>query len=200
MKKQIVGILAVLLALTPAVLAASTEYYAKTTVYFNIPSDATFSVSFPDDYTGWNAISGTTEGGATDLSSSDWVSFNFTSGTENWVQPQHLGVGANVQAGITKPIFYIDNTGNTDVKFELYWATSLPSNIEVCGNSSCTGTCSSPGTISACTSIGVAEGSETTFASTIKTDEFLNITLYANATGAATGETNEVIYIHSTAV
>lgn len=191
--------MAVLLTIS-AVFAASTEYFGKNTVYFNIPSDATFSIAFPDDFTSWNAISGEDEGGATDLSSSDWISFNFTSGTENWVEPDHLGASANGQAGITKPIMYIDNTGNTDEKFEFYWATSLPTNIAVCGNSSCTGTCSSPGDVSACTVIGVSEGSETTFASLIKTNEFLNFTMYANSSSAAAGQTNEVLYIHSTAV
>jgi len=195
------AILIALLLGMPIVLAASTTYYAKTTVYFNVPSDATFSISFPDDYTAWNSITGTTEGGATDLSTSDWISFNFTNVPENWVEPYHLGASANSQSGITKPIFYIDNTGNTDEKFELYWATSLPTGIAVCGNSSCTGTCSSPGTLSTCTSIGVGSASATTFASTIKTDEYLNITLYANvSSGAAGGETSEVIYIKSSAV
>ena len=197
MKKILVTMTALLLALTPAVLAASTDYYGKTEVYFSVPSDATFSVSFPDDYTGWNAITGENEGAATDLTSSDWVSFNFSSVPETWLEPDHLGVSANGQSGITKPIFYIDNTGNCNEKFEMYWATSLPSNMEVCANSSCTGTCSSPGDVAACTAIGVAEGSETTFASTILTDEYLNITLYGNVTsGASAGETSEVIYIH----
>lgn len=202
MRKKILTILTAMLLLGfPIVLAASSTYYGMTTVYFNVPSDATFSISFPDDYTSWNAITGETEGGATDLSSSDWVSFNFSAVPDTWAEPQHLGVAANIQAGITKPIFFIDNTGNVDEQFELYWATTLPAGIEVCGNSSCTGTCTSPGTISACTEIGVGEASESTFASTITNSEYLNITLYGNVTaGTAGGETSETIYIHSTAV
>lgn len=198
--KKINLMAALLLVLTSAGLAASSSYYAKTTVYFNVPTDASFAIAFPDDYTAWNDITGEDEGGATDLTSSDWISFNFTSGTENWVEPDHLGESANGQDTMAKPIMYIDNTGNTDEKFELYWATDLPTNMEVCANSSCTGTCSSPGDVAACTEIGVSEGSETTFATLIKTDEYLNITMYANATGADSGETSEVLYIHSSAV
>ena len=200
MRKTIVAAIATMLVMSAGVFAASSDYYAKTTVYFLVPTDATFSISFPDDYTAWNTITGETEGGATDLSSTDWVSMNYSTVPETWVQPYHLGVSGNAQAGISKPIFYIDNTGNTAEKFELYWATALPSNIEVCANSSCTGTCSSPGDVAACTEIGVGEGSETTFATTINTDEYLNITLYGNVTaGATAGETSEVIYIHGSA-
>ena len=179
MKKKLLFLTLILLGI-PGVLAASTTYYAKTVVYFNVPSDASFAIAMPANYAD---------------------SFNFTEVPQNWIEPWQLGQSSNNQAGITKPIFYIDNTGNVDEKFELYWSGSLPSGISVCGNSSCTGTCTSPGTLTECTTIGETEGSATTFATTIKTDEYLNITLYANvSSGTAAGQTSQTLYIKSTAV
>lgn len=197
MNKKILLALVLSLLTIPGVYAA-TNYYASTVVYFNVPSDASFAIAMPADYTSFTDITGTIEGSAT---ATDWISFNFTNVPENWVEPYQHGVSSDSQAGITKPIFYIDNTGNVDEKFELYWAGSLPTGIAVCGNSSCTGTCSDSGTISTCTEIGENEGSATTFASTIKTDEYLNITLYANvSSGTAAGQTSQTLYIKSTAV
>ena len=197
MKKKLLFLTLILLGI-PGVLAASTTYYAKTVVYFNVPSDASFAIAMPANYADWTQITGTDQTGAT---ATDWISFNFTEVPQNWIEPWQLGQSSNNQAGITKPIFYIDNTGNVDEKFELYWSGSLPSGISVCGNSSCTGTCTSPGTLTECTTIGETEGSATTFATTIKTDEYLNITLYANvSSGTAAGQTSQTLYIKSTAV
>jgi len=195
-----VGLLAILgtLFLLPVAYAASSVYYAQTTVYFQIPADASFAIAMPSDYTSWTYITGTEQGSAT---ATDWISFNFTNAPQTGVQPYQHGNQAWNQDGATQPIFYIDNTGNVDEAFYIYWGSSLPSGISVCVNSTCTGTCTSPGTISTCTSIGVGEGSATQIASTIKTDEFLNVTLYADVTSdAAPGEVSRTLYIKSSAV
>jgi len=194
-----VGLLAILgiLFLLPVAYAASSVYYAQTTVYFQIPADASFAIAMPANYGQWYTITGENEGGATPT---DWISFNFTNVPQSWVEPYQHGNQSWPQQGATQPIFYIDNTGNVDEAFYIYWGSDLPSGISVCVNSTCTGTCIDPGTISTCTSIGVGQGSATQIATTIKTDEFLNVTLYANVTSdAAAGEVSRTLYIKSSA-
>lgn len=176
--------------LSGAALAASNTYYAKTTMYFNVPVDATFQIALPADYTSFTAITGTNEGAAT---ATNWISFNFTGVPQAVLQePYQLGVAANTQnSAAKKPIFYIDNTGNCNEKFEIKAAGALPANIAVYFNA--TGGQTPTATLTALTT-----GYQTLEANMDNT-KFLNVTLFANTSaGIATGTTTQDIYIKST--
>lgn len=190
MKKLTITILFAVLLSATIVFAAASNYYGKVLVYFNVPSDATFAIAFPSAYT-FEDITSSTESSPTVTSS--WISFNFTSGTQSWVQPQTNGSATNAQNGPTKPIFYIDNTGNVNEKFDIN--ATVPSTFAVCANSTCTGECGT--TTSACTALTT---SYVTMATAVTTTSFLNITLYANASGSSGGQASGSVMIKSTAV
>ena len=195
MKSFLFSMLLALALMTSLGFAASSTYYAKTVVYFNVPSDATFSIAMPSDYASFTSITGTTEGGAT---ATDWISFNFSDGTQAALQePYQLGSAGNAQAGATQPIFYIDNTGNTAEKFEIYVDSSVPSGVSLYVNATC-GTCTSP--LTTLTLMGVAEGSANVLTTSLATTDFLNVTLYANTSAAADGISSRTVYLKSTAV
>ena len=176
--------------ISPA-LAASNNYYSRTSMYFNVPGDATFSIAMPADYTSWDAQTDTTEPGS---ATTDWISFNFTAVPQAALQqPYQLGISGNNQAGATRPIMYIDNTGNCNEKFEIKALGALPSNIAVYFNASNGGTPTT--TLTALTtSYQQVEASMTN-------SQYLNITLYANTSaGVATGQTTQDFYLKSTCV
>ncbi len=187
-----ITVLSLLLGI-PAILAAN-NYYAKVVVYFTIPSDATFTIGFPSAYTP-ESISSTDENAPTQTTS--WISFNFTSGTENWLQPRTSGLAANAQVGPGKPIFYIDNTGNVNEKFDLNG--TVPTNFGVCANATCdtAGGASCGSVTSTCTNI---TSTYATMATAVTSTSFLNVTLYANATGASSGISSGSVWIKSSAV
>jgi hypothetical protein len=178
----------------PIAYAASTQYYAKTTIYFNVPIDATFSVGLPSSYSLTN-ITGTTEGTATSVS---WISFNFTAAPQSALQqPYALGATADAQAGSAKPIFLIKNTGNTNETFSIRADASLPTGISLYGNATCaTGDCTSP-----TTALTAVSTTYVSMVSSLYTTKYLNLTLYANTTSSAiAGQTSVGLYINSTAV
>lgn len=195
-KKILSIITAIMVGLTTVIvptLAASNVYYAKTTVYFNVPSDATFSIAMPSNYASWTQIVGTTEGGAT---STTWISFNFSSASSGTlVQPYEAGASGDAQNGALEPIYYIDNTGNVNEQFKIYLGTATPSGVALYVNATC-GSCTSP--LTTLTAVGVTEGSANTLTSSLANTDYLNITLYGNTSSATAGETNRVIYIKST--
>jgi hypothetical protein len=177
----------------PIAYAASPQYYAKTTIYFNVPTDATFSVGLPSTYS-LTAITGTDETGATSVS---WISFNFTAAPQSALQqPYAVGVSADAQAGSAKPIFLIKNTGNTNETFLIRADATLPTGMYLYGNATCATGCSGPTT--ALTAIST---SYVSMVSSLYTNNYLNLTLYANTTSSATaGQTSVGLYINSTAV
>jgi len=194
--KKILILLIALLAIPSIVLAASTSYYAKSTVYFLVPSDASFSVALPADYTSFTAITGTNEGGATALS---YISFNYTNVPQAGLQqPYQLGDNTKAQNTTSnKPIFYIDNTGNVPEQFKVYIDSSTPTGVYIYVNASC-GTCTAPLTV--LTAVAVSASTNTLTTSLANTD-YLNITLFSNtSSGAVAGETSRTFYIYSTAV
>jgi len=197
------GILAVLfmtmasLAISQFAQAASSNYYAKSTVWFNVPSDATFSIAMPSDYTSLTAITGTTEGGATAV---NLISFNFSATPQAALQvPYQAGASANAQATNLKPIYYVLNTGNTAEKIESYLSAQPSAGIAIYVNVTCSGTCTSPQT--ALIAANTTTGSPNTLTTSLGSNEHLNITYYANTTSAiASGQTSLTLYIKSTAV
>lgn len=196
MQKKALTVLIGLLMLATPVFSASTTYYAKATIYFNIPVDASFSIAMPNSYASWQSITGMTEGTATQTT--DWISFNFSShNSATLIQPYQLGEAEDTQNGATKPIFYIHNTGNVNESFKVYMGSALPSGISLYVNTTSNGC----GTLlSALTIVPVSEGSSLQVASSCNTTDYLNITLYANTSYATTGETNRAFYVKSTAV
>jgi len=180
--------------LTPIALAASTSYYAKTVVYFNVPADASFSVAMPSSYTEVT-ITGTSEAEATTL---DWISFNFTDVPQSSLQqPYVLGDPSNAQNGALQPIFLIKNTGNVDEKFEIK-AVSVPSGIGFYFNATCaTGDCS--GATETLTEF--TAGTYQTVVSELYQGKYLNVTLWANVSaGTTAGQYSTDLYIRSVAV
>ncbi len=185
-----------LLAMMPMVsFAASTSYYAKSPVYFTVPSDATFQIAMPSDYTSFTAITGENEGAATAV---NWISFNFSTVPQAALQvPYETGASGNAQTNI-KPIFYVDNTGNVAESFKIYVDASLATGLTMFVNATCA-SCTSP--LTALTVVGVTSGSANTLTTSLANTDFLNITLFANASSsAASGTTSKNIYIYSTAV
>jgi len=190
--KRLIALITLLMLSLPLVYAASTTYYAKTTVYFNIPSDATFSIAMPSDYASWPPITGTTEAEAT---ATDWISFNFTSGTANstLVEPYQLGAAANTQSGTQKPIMYIDNTGNVNIVLAIN-GTAPPTGIQMFFNG--TGGTSPLTDLKQMTGTGYVD-----LMNSMTNTEFFNLTLWANVTGEGShGQTSIDIYLRSTAV
>lgn len=192
MKKLLAVTLAVFFGLSifglPIALGASNTYYAKTLVYFDVPSDASFSISMPSDYNSWTSITGTTEGTAT---STDWISFNYTSATNaTLVQPYQLGAGADAQDGSAVPIFYVDNTGNVNEQFDVKLNDTEPTGIELYFNAT--------GGTSPTTTLTRITTSYQMLTTSLSTTQYLNVTLYSNVTGALGGVTERDVYIRST--
>lgn len=193
MKKILIGVLSFLMvsSLPMAALAASNNYYSRTSMYFLVPGDATFSIAMPADYTSWDAQTDTSEPGA---ATTDWISFNFTAVPQAALQePYQVGDSGQAQSGVAEPIMYIDNTGNCDEKFEIKADAALPSNIFVWFNATSAGT-PTTGLTALTTSYQTVEAG-------ITTSQFLNMTMYANTSdGVATGETTQDFYLKSTCV
>ncbi len=156
--------------------AAATTYWANVTMKFFVPIDTLFAVQFPNDYTGvgYNFT-------AANATLGTWIGFNFTSGTEEWVQPSTNATGgANAQTGPAKPIMRVENLGNVN---ESIWINgTVPANYAVCANASC-GDCEDA--VSACTDIDVA--AFFFLFTNLSSGGFGNITLYGNASGATAG-------------
>lgn len=196
MSSIVFSMLLALSLMTSLGFALSNTYYAKTVVYFNVPSDATFSIAMPSDYASGTDITGESEGGAT---ATDWVSFNYSSGDEATLQePYQLGSAGNTQVGTAQPIFLIDNTGNTASQFEIYVDSAMPSGVELYVNATC-GSCTSP--LETLTVMGVAEGSANVLTTSLATTgDYLNVSMYSNTTGASDGVSSRTVYVKSTAV
>ena len=162
--------------LSDPVVAASDVYWANVTMNFYVPKDTLFAVQFPNDFTG----AGYNFTAANDTLGS-WIGFNFTSGTEEWVQPSTNATGgANAQTGPTKPIMRIENLGNVN---ESIWINAtVPTNFAVCGNASCD---DCEDAVTTCTDIDVADLFY--MFRNLSSGGFGNITLYGNASGATAG-------------
>jgi len=183
MKIKIILLMLVILLGIPLVLAA--DYYAKVNVYFNVPTDAAIKVGFPSTYSGSYNVT------AANTTVTPWISFNFTGANENWVQPQTDGVGADKQASVEKPIFLVQNIGNTNIDIQING--TVPSSFAVCANSTCQGSCG--GTTADCTVLGGE--SFTNMGTTVQIDSAVNITLWGNATGASGGQSAGNVFILS---
>jgi len=181
--KKLVLLLPILLL--PAIVAAAEVEYAYTTAYFNIPLDASFEITLL-------GVSAVESAESAPGIATTWISFNFTSVPEYWVEPQTEGQTANKQNGITQPIFRYRNIGNIEI--DIYLNASSPGpNTAICANASCDGTCVSATT--ACTDI-VNQPTWVRMVDELAVNSYLNVTLYGNVTTGATGGQLEFTIYH----
>lgn len=196
MKKLLMTLAAALLVvMAPGALAVSNNYYAQTLVLFTVPSDATFSISMPSNYASWTTITGTSD--YPSATATDWISFNYTSVPQATLQePYQLGAAGTKQVGAATPIYYIDNTGNTNEQFDIKINQTMPININLYFNASCVGSC---GTTT--TTLTDMTTSYQALATAVTTSSYLNVTLFSNTSaGVTTGTSQRYIAIRSTAV
>ncbi len=182
----------IFLAIVSGVLAVSQNYYAVTTVYFNIPYDASFSIAMPTGYTVPTTITGTNYQFATATS---LISFNFTD-IPSRVEPFAQGTSAYAQSGTAKPIFMYTSLGNTNIKIYIN-LTQTPSGIQVEVNGACDGAgC----TKNAALPLNLTGNSETRIVDSLSTGARFNCTLYGYAdSNAQPGQSNGIpMYHHST--
>ncbi|MBI1972230.1 MAG: hypothetical protein HYS53_02920, partial [Candidatus Aenigmarchaeota archaeon] len=162
--------------------------------YINITAastDAAFSVAVPSDWT-LNDITGTTEGSATAIPLSGFISFNMSLyGDSNFSQPNVDGVFTQNQSGASFPIYWIRNDGNVDITIQLRLDANPPAGIVIFANSSC----------ATCTSGQAAPLTLTTSYQTFATGlgqgapNYANITLWANASfNQAAGQNSINLY------
>jgi hypothetical protein len=193
--KSRIYILSILTFLTilSGVLAASQNYYAVTTVYFNIPYDASFRIAMPSSYT-FQSITGVDYATAT-ATSPAWISFNFTSTPQGKVQPYAGGVSGDSQNGLTKPIFRYDPSGNTPIKIYIN-LTSIPSGIQVGVYGACDGSCTNPRIVE----VNLTQNQELSLVDSLPTTSYFNCTLWGYADASASpGESPAIsMYHHST--
>jgi hypothetical protein len=127
MKKTQTMFVFVVLTLSIIATSVKADNYGKSTVYVNIPSDTSFTLTVLG-CSGSNII-GTTEGGAT--STTGDISFNATTTPENNINAQSVGACTQLQSGATNPIYQYDPTGNVPLNFSLRFENALPGWITV---------------------------------------------------------------------
>ena len=183
-------------SLPTLVLAASSTYFASTAIYFNTPTDATFSIAMPSSYAN-TSITGTSQGAAT---ATNLISFNFSSSPQATLQqPYTLGASSSAQNGVTTPIMEIFNTGNTNISLSIYLGSALPANTALYFN----GTCATPATTctTPVTALTAVTTSSQNIVASVYTGQYYNLTLWSNtSTGVLAGNPTRTIYINSTAV
>jgi hypothetical protein len=116
-------------------------------VDYSAAADTSFLVMMPSAYSGagYNyTITAETEETANETA---WISFNITAFCTSPpyfpcynVEPYRQGDSSDNQVGNGKPIFYIDNIGNTNINISLRLNESFPLGINISANASCTGT------------------------------------------------------------
>jgi len=203
MKTKLISLLIIagIFSLTLASLALAE--FATTRVYFNVPATTTFFIAMPDNYSSGSnySISGSTQASAT---ATDFITFNFSSASQSSLQePSVAGNFSRNQSGITRPIFYIGNTGNVNISLSMYLNETTPAGITMYWNGSTTpasgcGTTSSTltalsGTAQLIIGIGGAGTNKLPPTSTCR----LNITLYANTTTPAGGQSTANLITNS---
>ena len=139
-------------------------------------------------------ISATTEATA-DVT--DYISFNFTSGSQSNVQPYRKGDSTLNQNGAVKPIFLVQNTGNRSISIDLRLNASFPTGVTISANATCTPVAT--GCTSTTTSKTTLTTSYQNFVIGLKTSgSYANITFWGDITTAvAPGEYSEGLFTNS---
>lgn len=135
----LVPVLFVTLLATPAIAD-----YAQTTVFFNVPSASSFTVTVP----GQSAVASNGTNNPNSPPTAN-IEFNSSVSTRVNIPPCTVGGTGNCQNGSGStgtPIFQYDNTGNVNLTILLIFNSTLPSGVTVHGNSSWANTSLSNGT------------------------------------------------------
>lgn len=188
-------IIAILLLLVTVPIASAE--YAVTTVYFNIPSDTSFTIQMPSVYASneWD-ITATTEATANET---DWISFNFTQAPQSDLQePLRVGTSDQGQSGSGTPIMLLKPAGNLNLTFSAYINETIPTGVELYINATCyaAGYCQNE-----LTTLTAVTSSATTLATDVDYSDangILNVTLYANTTASALGGQSSVPLLTNT--
>lgn len=126
MKRKVIAALVVAIALI-VVPAAVAQCYTTTTVYFNVGTLVSFTLTLP----GQSPVSCNSTGAATAA-----IEFNVTNATSYNVNPSV--VGGTTQSDGT-PIFQYDNTGTVGLNLSVYLDSALPSCMNLTGNTTYAG-------------------------------------------------------------
>lgn len=176
MKKEKISLILITLFFVGFIGLVFADEYAYTQAYFNIPSDVSFRVSLPGD------AASPYESSDTSPPTTAWVSFNTTVLPATGVQPWTLGVDnvANKQNGPSKPIFYVENYGNTPIDFYIQIA-SLDACLSLCANATCGDvSCGAAAFITTCTNINGVEAMMVNELEYASGSNRANITLYGS--------------------
>jgi hypothetical protein len=168
---------------------ALADSYAKTTIYVNVPSDTSFTMTVLG--CGDDEITGPDEPGA-NATSGD-ISFNSSTATENFVQAQSVGGcgSPSQQSDVTTPIITLDPTGNIEVNFTFKLDnTSAIEDLNIWANGTTEG--------AGCSGAGVADtpplndtaGYVLIAYNISQTDCQANVTMYCNFSSSPLGTRN----------
>ncbi|MBD3260057.1 hypothetical protein GF371_05535 [Candidatus Woesearchaeota archaeon] len=119
-KKLVIVALFVVIAVIAAPIAVA-QCYTTTTVYFNVGTLISFTLTLP----GQSPVSCNSTGAATAA-----IEFNSTNGTVINVDPSVVG-GTAQSNGV--PIFVYDNTGTTNINLSTYLNLGLPACMNLTG-------------------------------------------------------------------
>lgn len=174
--------------------------YAQTTFWFAIPSATTFTNSYLD------GGSNTSEGSFPPATAGASYFFNSSTGYGWWIQPCINGIAFSdnirCQRGVERPAIVTTSTGTVSMDFWYKWDSAIPSGWNTCING--TGRLSADSlTVKAGCSVVGATGdlNATSWARVgigIPAGKAINVTVYANASGAAGGTTSKTLYTNTT--
>ena len=164
-----------------------------TVYYVPPPSAPSFNIAFPTTYEGsFNETINSACSSENACPTANNITFNFTNLYQDFIEPMTNGQTANQQAGPTKPIFLIYNTGNVDEQIGIN--TSTPAGFYTCANSTCVGgECTAM--LSTCTNIS---SPGYLYLGTVNQGKRMNITLYANVTNPVAGTYQTYTYVNAT--
>jgi hypothetical protein len=171
--------------------------YAQTTFWFAVPSATTFTNSYLDG--GTNSSEGTFAPSTVGAS----YYFNSTTGYGWWIQPCINGVTYNpttltCQSGVARPAIITTSTGTVSMNFWYKWDSAIPTGWLTCING--TGRLTADG-LTVKSNCALGDLNDTAWARVginIAAGKAINVTPYANASGAAGGTTSKTLYTNST--
>ncbi len=193
--EDIIILLLVPVALIAMFSASAAADYVQTSVFFNVPTTISFSVTLP----GQGAVNsnGTLPPNAPPTAN---IEFNSTNPTIVNIFPCVVG-GGTCQSGAGStgtPIFQYRNLGNTNISIQLIFNASLPSTVTTRANSSWDKSSLSNGTAFA-GDRAVNATENTTLGTSIDwaTTSVLNVYMYANFTVYPGGSRTKLLLNHT---
>lgn len=194
--KNLIKIVLILILITA--IPALANNFAKTTIYVNVASNTAFTMTILG--CGATAITSTSEGESGTATTGD-ISFNSTTGLEEFVNAQSVGScgSPTVQSGSAVPIITLDPTGNVPLNFSLRMNETF-SDVVIWVNGTNFSSCgtSTANHVTAKTLSNVYQVVAWNISATACT---ANLTMYANFSGpAAQGIRARKLYTNSSTV